>query len=498
MPKGPTRLILVAGATGYVGARLVPRLIAAGHRVRAMGRSLEKLRSRPWAGLPGVELVVADVSQPTTLGPALAGVDVVYYLVHAMTREKKEFAEADRAAAQIVAAASASAGVSRIIYLSGLGSDDPKLSAHLRSRAEVGKILQEGTVPVTIFRAAIILGSGSSSFEILRYLADRLPIMITPRWLSTPVQPIAIRDVLAYLIGALDAPETTGRTFDIGGPDVTTYRALLGLYAQEAGLRKRVIIGVPFLTPRLSTHWIRLVTPAPAALVRPLAEGLRHPMVCQEDSIHAILPRELLSSVEAIRLAIDAGRGEMLESHWSDAGRIPPSAWAMPGDDAWTTGKLLKYERSLVVDAARATVWKPIASVGGRSGWYYANGLWLTRGAIDALLGGVGHRRGRVRPHQLRAGDVVDFWRVAEVVAEEHVRFAAEMKLPGDAVLDIAVKDASPGGGTRVVQTAWFRPRGLGGLAYWYGLYPIHVIVFRGMLRGIAREVQRAGQRALA
>lgn len=482
--------VLVAGATGYVGARLVPRLAAAGYRVRAMGRSMEKLRSRPWVAHPSVELVVADVSDAASLDAACEGVDVVYYLVHSMRSQSARFEAADREGAHNLARAAARAGVSRIVYLGGLGDERDRLSAHLRSRAEVGEILKQGPVPVTILRAALILGSGSASFEILRYLADRLPVMITPRWLSTPVQPIAIRDVLGYLVSCLDHEATRGQTFDIGGPDRTTYVELIEIYAREAHLRKRRIFEVPVLTPRLSTWWIHLVTPAPAALVRPLAEGLRTPMVCREERIRHIIPRDLLPCAAAIRLAIDAGRGELLESHWSDAGRIPPSAWAMPGDDAWTLGRRLVDRREILVDSPRDQAWVPIARLGGRRGWYFANALWLTRGAIDAMIGGVGMGRGRARPETLRAGDVVDLWRVAEVEPEHRVRLAAEMRLPGDAVLDWEIQDAGDRR-TRIIQTAWFRPRGLAGLAYWYLLYPVHVVMFRGMLRGIAHEARR-------
>lgn len=479
--------VAVLGATGYIGARLVPRLTQAGHQVRAVGRSVAKMRARPWGA--HVELAAADVRDETSIRAALRGCDAAYYLVHSMESRGKGFESADRDAAELVARAARDEGVKRILYLGGLGEPGPTLSHHLQSRQEVGQVLAGTGVPVTELRAAVILGSGSASFEILRYLADRLPIMITPRWVSTPVQPIAVRDVLAYLVGCLDAPATVGERFDIGGPEVLTYRRLMEIYAEEAGLRRRLVVPVPVLTPRLSSYWIHLITPAPASLAQPLAQGLRNPVIAKDGRIRDMLPRELLTCREAIRLALDRQQHDVMESHWTDASGRAPAAWSYEADADWTGGTVLTDRRSVTVPQDAREAWAPIERIGGENGYYYANGLWRARGALDKLIGGVGLRRGRAYPATLRAGDALDFWRVSDVEPGRLLRLVAEMRVPGRAMLEFTVEPAD--GGTRITQTARFIPRGLAGMAYWYALHPLHTIIFRGMLDGIARE---AGQ----
>lgn len=486
-----TAPVLVMGATGYVGSRLVPRLLEQGHHVRAMGRSRPKLQARAWAAHPHVALVEADVGDTATLQAAMRGASALYYLVHSMESHARGFEDADRRAARRVAKVAAQAGVQRIVYLGGMGdADDPRLSPHLRSRQEVGRLLRSGDVPVTELRAGIILGAGSASYEILRYLTERLPVMVTPRWVSTPAQPIAIRDVLGYLVDCLRAPETVGGTFEIGGPEVLSYRRLMEIHAEEAGLRKRLVLPVGVLTPRLSSYWIHLVTPAPASLARPLAEGLRNPVVVKDDRIRRILPRELLTPREAIRLALDRQQHDLIESHWTDASGRAPAAWSYATDAAWTGGTLLRDERSVTTHVPPEVAWTPIERIGGTTGYYYANGAWRLRGALDKMLGGVGLRRGRAYPTRLRTGDALDFWRVADVEPGRRVRLVAEMKVPGRAMLEFAVQP--DGAGSRIRQTALFLPRGLAGLAYWYALLPVHNAIFRGMLAGIAREAARA------
>jgi hypothetical protein len=334
----------------------------------------------------------------------------------------------------------------------------------------------------------MILGSGSASFEILRYLAERLPVMITPRWVSNPVQPIAIRNVLNYLQGCLENEETAGGTFDIGGPDVLTYRHLLEIYAEEAGLARRWIIPVPVLTPRLSSFWIHLVTPVPAYIARPLTEGLRNPVVCREDRIRSLIPQELMSCRQTIRLALGRIRNQCVETCWTDAGQPPVPEWIHCGDASYSGGDILESGYRIVLDAPPQEVWKPIVRIGGSTGWYAANALWVLRGAVDRLVGGMGLRRGRRDPVRLYAGDAVDFFRVLEVEEPRHLYLLAEMKSPGEASLEFRLHPMKDGR-TEIQQVSRYVPKGLSGLLYWYILYPFHHWVFRGMLKGIAKAV---------
>ena len=495
-----TRLILVLGASGYVGGRLVPRLLEAGYRVRAATRAAERLQLRPWGTHPDVEIAAADVSDYESLRRAADGTWAAYYLVHSMSARARDFAEADRLGARNMAAAVEAAGLDRIVYLGGLGEDRPDLSAHLRSRAEVDDILRSGSVPVTSLRAAMIIGSGSASFEILRYLVDRLPIMVTPRWVHTPVQPIAIRNVLMYLVGVLAHPETSGERYDIGGPEVLTYRRLMDIYAEEAGLARPRIIPVPVLTPRLSSYWIHLVTPVPATLAKPLAEGLRTPVVCREDRLRELIPQELLDARGAIRAALRRLADAAVESHWSDAAGVAPAEWTVPGDPRWAGGTAYTDRRRVIVGAAPEVVWQRVARIGGPTGWYYADWLWRLRGVLDRLVGGAGTRAraGRLRSDRdaapLLRGEILDFWRVAAVEPPSRLVLIAEMRLPGRAWLEFQVR-ALRQGRSELLQTATYRPRGLLGILYWYAVYPLHQLVFRGMLRGIARTAERTVER---
>ncbi len=482
--------ILVAGASGYIGGRLVPRLLNTGYRVRALARSPDKLGSRPWAGHKNLRIIKGDLLDRDSLAAAMRGCRAAYYLIHSMNPAVSDFARTDRLAAENMARAAAEAGLQQIIYLGGLGDEQSQLSHHLRSRSEVGQVLQAGPVPVTILRAAMIIGSGSASFEILRYLVDRLPVMLTPTWVDTPCQPIGVRNVLYYLTGCLNKPETYGQTFDIGQQEVTTYRQLMQIYAEEAGLPARHIHSLPILTPRFSSYWIHLVTPIPAALARPLAEGLRNPVICRENRIRELLPQELFDARKAIHLALERIRQQQVETSWSDSGLMRPAEWSIPGDPAWAGGSVFEDIRHAVIDGTPEEIWPSIQAIGGEVGYYYGNWLWRIRGAIDRLIGGAGLIRGRRSSHELYTGDAVDFWRVLNIKPPGLLSLVAEMKLPGKAILSFQLYQLDSGQ-SELVQTARFLPKGLWGLLYWYTVSPAHHFVFNGMIKGIARAAGR-------
>jgi len=490
----------VTGATGYVGGRLVPRLLDSGYRVRVVGRSLAKLRSRSWGTHPNLEAVKADALDREAMTNAAKGCRVAFYLIHSMNPREKDFAATDRKAAQNMVEAASMGGLERIIYLGGLGEEGKNLSKHLRSRSEVARIFMEGPIPTTVLRAAMILGSGSASFETLRYLVEHLPVMITPKWVRNPVQPIAIRNVRAYLQGCLEHDETIGQTFDIGGWDILSYHGLMDVYAEEAGLPKRLIIPLPVLTPRLSAYWIHLVTPVPAYIARPLAEGLRNPVICREDRIRSIVPQELLGCREAIRLALGRTQNACVDTCWTDAGAILVPEWLQEGDASYAGGTLLTSAHRIVIKASPKEVWKAIIVIGGKQGWYSADFLWRIRGAMDRMVGGIGLRRGRRDSENLQVGDALDFFRVLDVQEGRLLRLLAQMRFPGEATLEFRLKEL-PEGRTVLTQYSRYLPRGISGLLYWYALLPFHVIVFKGMLRGIAKAVGRPlieGPRRLA
>jgi uncharacterized protein YbjT (DUF2867 family) len=415
--------------------------------------------------------------------------DAAFYLIHSMGTGKNDFKKADRKAAKNMVSAAEKANLNQIIYLGGLGDESKQLSRHLESRAEVGRILQSGDVPVTILRAAIIIGSGSASFEILRYLVERLPVMTTPKWVHTKNQPIAIRNVLNYLVGCLENPDTRGKTFDIGGPEVLTYGQLMQKYAETAGLMKRIILPLPFLTPKLSSYWVHLVTPVPSSIAYPLIEGMQSPVVCEDDRIKDYVQQDLLPIEKSIKLALKKTESDSIVSRWSDAGSIPPAEWSDEEDPDWAGGDLFEDRRTVEIDTEPETVWDVIVRIGGEKGWYFANWLWFLRGLLDRLLGGVGLRRGRRNPNELQVGDALDFWRVLELEKNQHLKLVAEMKLPGEATLEFRISK-TPDDTVTVEQIARFRPMGLLGLIYWYGIYPLHDYVFRGMLLNIARQTE--------
>ncbi|MGI9471109.1 MAG: SDR family oxidoreductase [Rubripirellula sp.] len=473
---------LVCGATGYVGGRLVPRLLEQGLSVRCLVRSPEKMSDFDWHDHPQLEIVEGALDDVQAVREASEGVDAAYYLVHAMISAGDDYAKQDRALASNFIAGLRGSTCQRIIYLGGLGEMGPELSKHLCSRREVAEILQSSEIPTTVFRAAMIIGSGSASFEILRYLVDRLPVMVTPKWVNTETQPIAIRDVLRYLVQCLQVPATSGRVVDIGGEDILTYKEMMRVMASANGLARRLILPVPVLTPKLSSGWIALVTPVNARIARPLAEGLRNRTVCRNDAAMQLMPGPLLGVEEAIDAALGKLAKGDIETRWSTAGE-------MPGDPAWSGGTTLKDERSIEIEASDQEAFRVISRIGGKYGYWGADWLWSLRGLMDKVVGGPGLRRGRRDPDQVRFGEAIDFWRVNGYEANRILRLHAEMKLPGEAELEFLIEPLQ-GGCSRVTQTARFRPKGLFGLAYWYSVLPLHSFVFPRMLRGIKRDAE--------
>lgn len=482
------RLVLVTGASGYVGGRLVRALVDREQRVRCLARRPAYLRSRVPAG---VDVIAGDCLDPGSLGPALAGVDVAYYLVHSMGA-RGDFAEQDRLAARTFGGAARRAGIRRIIYLGGLGADDAggaRLSHHLRSRQETGDVLRESGVPVIEFRASVILGSGSLSFELIRALTERLPVMICPRWVATVAQPIAIDDVIAYLAAALGLPmEADSQIFEIGGAERLAYGGIMREYARQRGLR-RLLISVPVLTPRLSSLWLGLVTPVYARVGRQLIEGMRNPTVVRDESALRAFDIHPVGPADAIRRALADEDRAFAETRWSDA-LSAAGRTGSPVDQR--LGLRLVYSRTSVVPVSTDAAFAPIRRIGGTTGWYWGNWLWRLRGFVDLLVGGVGLRRGRRDPEHLFVGDSLDFWRVEQFDDGSRLRLTAEMRMPGRAWLEFDVTPAAEGGST-IRQTALFDPRGVAGLAYWYLLYPIHVLIFNGMLKTIAARASTGG-----
>lgn len=494
-PGGEGRLALVTGVTGYVGGRLVPELLTAGWRVRALARNPAALRDRPWAG--DIEIVTGDAGDLDSLRQALTGVDAAYYLIHALGTGRR-FEATDRRTARIFGQAAREARVGRIVYLGGLYPEGEDLSPHLSSRREVGDILLASGVPATVLQAAVILGSGSASFEMLRYLTERLPVMVTPRWVTTKIQPIAIRDVLRYLVGSATMPPDVNRAFDIGGPEVLTYAEMMQRYAAVAGLPKRVIWPVNVLTPRLSSHWVGVVTPVPNSIARPLVESLVHEVVCKDKDIAAYVPdppEGLVGFDRAVELALKRIGDADVATRWASATTPGAPSDPMPSDPDWAGGSLYVDERASTVRASKESLWAVIEGIGGENGWYSWMLAWQVRGLLDRFSGGPGLRRGRRDPFDLRVGDTVDWWRVEDVEDLRFLRLRAEMRLPGLAWLDLAVEE-DDAGRTVFRQKAWFHPRGLLGQLYWWSVTPFHGIVFGGMQRNIARaaeEFERTG-----
>ena len=473
-------IIAIAGATGYIGGRIAPRLLEAGHRVRCLVRSVRKIRDREWASNPSFEVEQVDLADSEAVAKSLAGCDAAFYLVHSMMSAGAGYADKDRELANSFSQAAKAAGVARIIYLGGLGASTEDLSQHLASRREVEEGLASAGVPVTVLRAAMIIGSGSASFEILRYLVERLPVMITPKWVSTLCQPIAVRNVVGYLLGVLNKPETIGQTYEIGGPDVMSYLDIMRVMAEEVGLRKRIVIPIPFFTPKLSSYWIHLVTPLSKDIAKPLAEGLRNPVICHDHRISQIIPQELLTVRAAIRAALQKIAHSDVETSWSMAGPIP-------GDPDWAGGTVFKDLREAEIAAPDWAVFRAVCRVGGGHGWYAADWLWRIRGWMDVMVGGPGLRRGRRDPEMVGYGEALDFWRVTGYERDAKLVLRAEMKVPGEALLEFLISP-QPDSKCVLKQEALFLPRGLFGILYWYSVVPFHAVVFKGMLKGIENE----------
>ncbi len=490
-------LCLVTGATGYVGGRLVPELLKAGYRVRVIVRTPSKLLGRPWHG--DVEIAEADATDPDAVRRAIDGVDVAYYLLHSIGTGK-DFAASERRTAETFAQAAADAKVGRIVYLGGLDPTDEELSEHLASRAEVGRVLLDSGVPAVVLRAGVIIGSGSASFEMLRYLTERLPVMVTPRWVNSKVQPIAIRDVLRYLVGCADLPPHLNRGFDIGGPDVLTYREMMQRFASVAGLSRRHIVPVPVLSPSLSSHWVNFVTPVPRALARPLLQSLRNNAVTAEHDIAEHIPdppEGLIGYDRAAELALTKIQNLDVPTSWSSASYRGAPSEPLPSDPSWAGGSLYVDERQREVKATPEALWRIITGIGGARGWYSFSLGWHVRGIIDRVFGGPGLRRGRRNPDDVLPGDSLDFWRVEEVEDGQLLRLRAEMKVPGLAWLELSIGSADIDGdgvvNTTFQQRALFHPHGILGHAYWWAVFPFHGLVFGSMQRNIAKAAEDLG-----
>ena len=476
--------VLVTGATGYIGGRLVPRLLEAGFPVRCLVRDHERLRGKGW--FDDVEVVEADVLEDD-LSAALAGIHTAYYLIHSMGAAQAGFEDRDLRAARNFASTAERAGVRHIVYLGGLGAGHKGMSKHLASRQETGQALATAGIPVTEFRAAIIVGSGSISFEMVRYLSERLPVMITPRWVETKVQPIAIRDVLSYLQGALEHPPEGHHIVEIGGPNVLTYREMMLTYACVRGLKRRMI-STPVLSPKVSAYWVNLITPIPASIARPLVEGLTSEVVVDHPEAAKAYGVRPISYETAVKLALDRTAQGAIETLWSGALAAVPRG--TPDAEKLRDTEGMFFDRRVRrFQASKENAFQAVVRIGGEEGWYTFDWLWQLRGILDRMVGGVGMRRGRRDQETLQAGDALDFWRVESVVPGDHVQLRAEMKVPGRAWLRFDVSEAENGESV-VRQTAFFEPKGLFGLLYWWAVYPFHLFIFPTMLGAIGKRAE--------
>lgn len=482
---------LVTGATGYIGGRLIRELLSHGYQVRILARNPERLRDHPW--ISQVEVVAGDANQEGVLDQALKEVDVAYYLLHALM-SKDNFEQEEKMIAEKFAQAAKKANVKRIVYLGGIIAQDQQLSPHLKSRADTGSILRGSGVPTIELRAGVVIGSGSASFEMLRYLTERLPIMTTPRWVESKIQPIAVRDVLRYLVGAAALGPGISGDFDIGGPEIFSYREMMMKYAEAAGLRKRIIIPVPVLTPKLSSGWVGLVTPVPLVLAKRLVESLKNEVICRNDEIKKLIPDApggLTPFKKAVELALTRIKEANVETRWTNASVPGTPSDPLPTDPDWAGGTLYSDIRTLHSDDPIETVWKRVEAIGGKNGYSTATWAWELRGLMDRFFGGVGLRRGRRDDSTLIEGEALDFWRVEAINRPKLLRLRAEMKLPGLAWLEFSLTKDDLGSGTIITQRALFAPKGLLGHAYWWSVWPMHGLVFPSMVKNMAGSSAR-------
>lgn len=488
---GKPALCLVTGATGYIGGRLIVELLKHGYRVRILARNASRLKYHPW--IDQVEISEGDAHNPAVLEEAMIGVDVAYYLLHALM-SKDDFEQEEREMAEGFGAAAKLAGVKRIVYLGGIIAPNEVMSPHLQARAETGEILRSSGVAAIELRAGVVIGSGSASFEMLRYLTERLPIMTVPKWVNVRIQPIAVRDVLRYLVGAASIDPNVSGVFDIGGPEIFSYKEMMQQYAEAAGLPRRIIIPVPVLTPRLSSGWVGLVTPVPYTLAKRLVASLKNEVVAADDSIRGLIPDPqggLTPFKRAVQLALTKIKDAQVQTRWSDASIPGTPSEPLPTDPDWAGGTLYRDVRIVHSPDKIDEVWKRVEAIGGDHGYSLATWAWEVRGFIDKIFGGVGLRRGRRDPDHLQVGDALDFWRVEAISKPKLLRLRAEMKMPGLAWLEFGLEEDDETGGTVLTQVAIYAPKGLLGHAYWWSVWPMHGLVFPSMAKQAALAKQK-------
>ncbi len=484
--QGKPALCLVTGATGYIGGRLIVELLKHGYRVRILARNADRLKYHPW--IDQVEVSEGDAHNPDVLAEAMIGVDVAYYLLHALM-SKDDFEQEEREMAEGFGKSAKASGVKRIVYLGGIIAPNEVMSPHLQARAETGEILRASGVATIELRAGVVIGSGSASFEMLRYLTERLPIMTVPKWVNVRIQPIAVRDVLRYLVGSASIDSSVSGVFDIGGPEIFTYKEMMQQYAEAAGLPRRIIIPVPVLTPRLSSGWVGLVTPVPYTLAKRLVASLKNEVVAADDRIRALVPDPeggLTPFKRAVQLALTKIKDARVETRWTDASVPGTPSEPLPTDPDWAGGTLYRDVRIVHSPDSIDEVWKRVEAIGGDNGYSLATWAWEVRGFIDKIFGGVGLRRGRRDPNHLQVGDALDFWRVEQILKPKLLRLRAEMKMPGLAWLEFGLEEDDETGGTILTQVAIYAPKGLLGHAYWWSVWPMHGLVFPSMAKNAA------------